>query len=104
MLTMPSIMVRVYFEANLGQYFEVIMHWHRYPEELSWFCIMLQLHQLYFNFIAPFWEKARLNPRNQLKQTYTKYVESQQVDELDHQEKLEQFEEGICKRHAERNK
>jgi hypothetical protein len=33
MLIMPSIMIGVHFEADLGQYFEVIMQWHWYPGE-----------------------------------------------------------------------
>jgi hypothetical protein len=56
---------------------------HAYPGELSLrpgFCVM-ELHQLYFDFIAPFWEEARLNPSKQLKRTY-KYLESK-VDESD---------------------
>eukprot|EP00978_Attheya_sp_CCMP212_P002262 scaffold4659_cov73-Attheya_sp.AAC.2 len=53
-----------------------------YPGELSTrpeFRVM-ELHQLYFDFIAPFWEEDRLNPSKQLKRTY-KYVESE-VDNL----------------------
>jgi hypothetical protein len=69
MLSMPSVMVGVvHFEADLGRYFEVTMQWHAYPGELSTrpgFCVM-ELHQLYFDYITPFWEEARLNPRKQL--------------------------------------
>jgi hypothetical protein len=54
---------------------------------------------LYFDFIAPFWEEARLNPRKQLERTY-KYVESV-VDKSDKQKKREQIERGVRKGHAE---
>jgi hypothetical protein len=83
MLLMPSNMVGVRFEADLGKYFEVTMQWHAYPGELSTQPVfrVMELHQLYFDFIAPFWEEARLNPSKQLKRTY-KYVESE-VDESD---------------------
>jgi hypothetical protein len=76
MLSIPNIMVGVHFEANLGHYFEVTMQWHAYPGELSTqpgFRVM-EVHQLYFDFIAPFLEEARLNPSKQLKRTY-KYLE-----------------------------
>jgi hypothetical protein len=36
----------------------------------------MELHQLYFDYIMPFWEEARLNPRKQLEQMYT-YLESE---------------------------
>ena len=46
------------------------MQWHAYPGELSTrpgFRVM-ELHQLYFDSIAPFWEEARVNPKKQLQQ------------------------------------
>jgi hypothetical protein len=59
----------------------------------------MELHQLYFYYIAPFWEEARLNPRKQLEQTYS-YYESE-VNASDCQKEQEQIEEGLCKGHAQ---
>jgi hypothetical protein len=103
MLLMPSMMVGVHFEADLGRYFEVTTQRHAYPgEELSTrpgFCVV-ELHQLYFDYIAPFWEEARLNPRKQVERTYT-YLESE-VNESDRQKKKEQIEKGLHRKgHAE---
>ena len=101
MLSMPSIVVGVHFEADLGQYFEVTMKWHAHPGELSTrpgFRVM-ELHQLCFDCIAPFWEEARLNPRTHLERTQ-KHVDTE-VDESDRRKKREQIEKGVSKGHAE---
>ena len=97
MLVMPNTMVGVYFEADLGRYFEVTMQWHAYPGELSTrsgFRVM-ELHQLYFDYIAPYWEEARLYPKKKLERTYN-YLESE-VDEVDQTKKREQIEKGLSK-------
>jgi hypothetical protein len=90
MLIMPSIMVGVHFEANLGQYSDVTIQWHAYPGEFSTqpgFRIM-ELHQNCTLYLLP---HSGRKPG---------YVESQ-VNELDQQKKCEQIEKGIRKRHAE---
>ena len=60
MLLMPEIMVALNFEREMGLYFEVTSKWHGSPGEL---CSrpgfrFLELHTLWFEFIAPWWNRS----------------------------------------------
>ena len=61
MLSMPGAIVTLHFESEIGCYFAVTSKWHASPGELfqrSGFRIM-ELHGLFFEFMAPYWEKAK---------------------------------------------
>eukprot|EP00978_Attheya_sp_CCMP212_P020213 scaffold57562_cov32-Attheya_sp.AAC.1 len=103
MLLMPDIVAALMFEADLGNYFEVTMKWHASPGELSTrpgFRVM-ELFQLYFDFMVPFWEEARTNPRTKtFKQTF-EYIEANILDEAKKIRKIEQVLAGIAAAHKE---
>jgi len=72
MLLMPEIIAACYFEADCGQYFEVVMHWHSQPGLLSkcpGFC-MLELPSFFLDFEAPFWLHAMQQPEVRFKKTF----------------------------------
>lgn len=72
MFLKPDIIVGLHFEAELKNYFETTYEWHANPGELSTrpgFRVM-EYHQLYFEFIAPFWQMAKETPEKTFPKTF----------------------------------
>lgn len=80
MLLKPEIILALYFEADLGVYFEATMRWHSSPGHLcdrSGFRI-LEHHELHFGFTVPFWNEAvsDFSPSNKRFGKTFKYLEN----------------------------
>jgi len=58
MVQMLGLIAALYFESEMGSYFDVTMQWHGQPGELSTRSgfYMLEIHSLLFDFIIPWWE------------------------------------------------
>lgn len=96
MLLMPSIIVSIYFESELGDYFEVTYEWHANPGAL---CNrpgfrMMEYHQLYFEYIAPWWKRAKEEPQKNFPKTFA-YLGG--IDDVDlHTLKTRQISNGTA--------
>jgi hypothetical protein len=105
MLLVHSIRVGLFFEEELGNYFEVTMKWHGNPGELSTrpgFRSM-ELCQLYLEFMALWWESARMDPQSRFPKTFQYIMENYEGDE-EQSTKIKQIREGINAGHAELGK
>lgn len=70
-LSMPSIILGLHFESELGNYFEVIYAWHCRTGPLhnrSGFR-MLEIFDLYFGYEVPWWNDAVIHPEKKLPNT-----------------------------------
>lgn len=75
-LSMPSVVLGLHFEAELGNYFEEIYAWHCRPGPLykrSGFR-MMEIYDIWLGFDVPWWNEAVNNPERQLPKTM-KYLE-----------------------------
>jgi len=87
---MDDIIVALQFEAELVDYFEVTYQWHAYPGEL---CTLpgfrtMELHNLLFDFIIPFWESARTNPEDRFPKTYARIKKMEEKSRDKHDDLL----------------
>lgn len=75
-LMMPEIILGLQFEAELGDYFETTYYWHNRPGPFNSRAgfRMMEVHELYFNFILPWWNEVVDNPESKLEKTM-KYIE-----------------------------
>lgn len=75
--TMPSVILGLHFESELGDYFEEVYAWHNRKGPVnhrSGFRLM-EIHNLYFDYELPWWNNAVNHPRMQLPKTM-EYLES----------------------------
>jgi len=75
-LSMPSILLGLHFESELGNYFEEIYAWHCRSGGLnkrSGFR-MMEIYDVWLGFEVPWWNKAIENPEKQLPKTM-KYLD-----------------------------
>ena len=70
-LMLPSIMVAIYFEADVGQYFEITSFWHALcgQSQRPGFR-MMDIHSLYIDYCVPFWNKAMVTPELVFSKTF----------------------------------
>ena len=70
-LAMPEIILGLQFEAEVGEYFETTYYWHNRPGPFNSRpgFRMMEVHDLYFNFILPWWNDVVDNPESKLKKT-----------------------------------
>jgi hypothetical protein len=102
MLLMPEIIVAIHFEAEVGEYFEVTSRWHCMPGALytrPGFRVF-EIHDLYFGFMAPWWELAIRYPEQQFQKTFN-YLATANIPESTRKLKEEQLKAGIAAGHAE---
>lgn len=73
---MPEIMLALYFEAELGTYFEEVYAWHNRSGPLSKQSDfrMMEMFDLYLGFEVPWWNEAVTTPESKLSITM-KYLE-----------------------------
>jgi hypothetical protein len=74
-INQPRIIAALFFEAELGAYFETTMKWHSQIGLLydrPGFCIF-EIMGLYFDFILPFWSQAMADPKSHFPTTM-KYI------------------------------
>lgn len=106
MMLMPEITLGFYFEKDLGKYFEVTHQWHSEVGEL---CTRpgfrsLELHHLYFDWIAPYWEGAMNDPEtDRFKGTFD-HLQNKIINPSIRARKLEQVQAGIKGAHDELSK
>ena len=96
-LYMPSIILGLTFEAELGSYFEEIYAWHNRTGPLyarSSFR-MMEMIDLYFGFEVPWWNEVVDKPESKLPKTM-KYLQKHFTDE-DFDFRLSQICQGLCK-------
>ncbi len=63
MLSLKAIMIAIYFEAEVGRYFEVTMFWHVQCDESTRPGFrMMDVHGLLSDYLIPFWNKANTDP------------------------------------------
>ena len=76
-LSMPSVILGIHFEAELGNYFEEVYAWHNRsgPHNSRSGFRMMEIHNLYFDFELPWWNIANDTPRLHLPSTM-EYLES----------------------------
>eukprot|EP00957_Ditylum_brightwellii_P093091 7087460-Ditylum_brightwellii.AAC.1 len=72
MLMLPEIIVGLHFEREMGLYFEVTSKWHGTPGSLSthYEFQLLELHALWFEFIAPWWKSSTTNLKKNFSKTF----------------------------------
>ena len=84
-LSMPSIILGLTFEAELGSYFEEIYAWHNRTGPLyarSGFR-MMEMFDLYFGFEVPWWNEVVENPESKLPKTMKYLRQYFTADEFD---------------------
>jgi len=94
---MPSIILGLHFESELGNYFEEIYAWHCRPGPLndrSGFR-MLEIMDLYYGFEVPWWNEAVANPETKLPKTMKYLRENFHGDDFDF--RLSQIMRGLKK-------
>ena len=92
-----SIKLGLIFEAELGEkYFENTYYWHNRPGSLHKRpgFRTLELHELYFGFMIPFWTKAVEDPDETFPETY-KFIEDNFVDEDEKKRRKKYIQDGI---------
>jgi len=74
--SMPTILVAYYFEDELKVYFEITMRWNSAAGELSRSpgFRMLEIQPFFRNFVQPWWNKAKIDPKGTFPKTF-KYIE-----------------------------
>ena len=82
MLRMPSVILGLIFETDLGCYFETTMRWYSCAGEMSPTpgFRMKELHIFLYDFVQPWWTKANNDPRTTFKNTFD-YIEDTWKDD-----------------------
>ena len=93
---MSSLLLDIYFEAEIGEYFEVLYGWNNRAGPLytqSGFR-MMQVHELYFGFELHWWNDTIDNPDTNLPKTI-KYLEDN-FDGDSYELRLKMIMPGFC--------
>jgi hypothetical protein len=101
MLLNKNVFIGIIFEMELGAYFETTMAWHCRKGALSKRTgfRMMELHQFYHVFLAPFWNQAIQSPEVRFPKTF-EYLNN--IIQQEHREtKRSQIVEGIKAGHKE---
>ena len=82
MLRMPSVILGLTFETYLGCYFETTMRWYSCAGEMSPTpgFRMRELHIFLYDFVQPWWTRAKKDPRTTFKNTFD-YIEDTWKDD-----------------------
>lgn len=82
MLRMPSVILGLIFETDLGCYFETTMRWYSCAGEMSPTpgFRMKELHIFLYDFVQPWWTRAKNDPRTTFKNTFD-YIEDTWKDD-----------------------
>ena len=74
--SMPAIVLGLHYEAELGEYFERTYYWHNRagPFNTRPGFRMMEVHDLYFGFMLPYWNEIVEDPASKLPKTM-KYLE-----------------------------
>ena len=84
-VSMPSLILGLHFEAEIGSYFEEVYAWHNRTGPLnkrSGFR-MMEVFDLYFGFEVPWWNAAVKNPESKLPKTMKYLLDNFSGDEYD---------------------
>jgi len=95
MLSMPSIRAACFYEADNGEYFETVMHWHSQPGLIGGHpgFRMLELPSFFLDYEARFWLQAINEPEVRFKKTFDAIAEI--TDPGEQKKKRLQVLEGI---------
>lgn len=69
--SMPSIVLGIHFESEIGNYFEEVYAWHNRtgPHNSRSGFRMLKIHNLYFDYELPWWNQVNDDPRTGIPNT-----------------------------------
>ena len=89
-LSMPSIILGIHFESELGNYFEEAYAWHNRtgPHHTRSGFRMMEIHDLYFDFELPWWSEVNDEPSNHMPKTMAYLNENFDGEELEMQQTL----------------
>ena len=82
---MPSIILGIHFESELGNYFEKAYAWHNCtgPHHTRSGFRMMEIHDLYFDFELPWWSEVNDEPSNHMPKTMAYLNENFDGEELE---------------------
>mmetsp|Transcript_5656 Transcript_5656/g.15886 ORF Transcript_5656/g.15886 Transcript_5656/m.15886 type:complete len:972 (+) Transcript_5656:584-3499(+) len=71
-LSMPEVILGLHYEAELGEYFEETYYWHNRtgPFNSRPGFRMMEVHDLYFHYMLPWWNDAIENPAAKMPKTF----------------------------------